>query len=117
MAAWLSTRWLLTAAGSFKDRGNADAVLHYPSWRNQHKSLVRDVLDEEMYGMLYRKSTPLGFTLDRAIQTAVDLPLGENVKIGAIAGDAESYSVFAPLFDGLIPLVGAGSRHQLVHRA
>jgi hypothetical protein len=46
--------------------------------------------------------TKNGFTIDMAIQSAVDAPLVDAVQVGCIAGDEETYSAFALLFDEVI---------------
>ena len=47
--------------------------------------------------------TPNGFTLDQAIQSGVDNPGHPGIKtVGIVAGDADSYRVFAPIFDPII---------------
>ena len=48
-------------------------------------------------------TTPNGFTIDQAIQTGVDNPGHPFIlTVGAVAGDEESYEVFADLFDPII---------------
>ena len=48
-------------------------------------------------------TTDSGFTIDQAIQVGVDnLGVPWQRTSGIIAGDRESYEVFAPLFDGII---------------
>jgi len=49
--------------------------------------------------------TPNGYTLDQCIQTGVDNPGHPFIKtVGMVAGDEESYEVFADLFDPVIKL-------------
>lgn len=49
------------------------------------------------------QTTPNGFTLDKAIQVGVDNPgVPWQRASGIVAGDRESYEVFAPLFDEII---------------
>lgn len=48
-------------------------------------------------------TTASGFTLDQAIQVGVDIPGKPWQRAsGIVAGDCESYEVFAPLFDAII---------------
>uniref|UniRef100_A0A8C4XHN7 Creatine kinase U-type, mitochondrial n=1 Tax=Erpetoichthys calabaricus TaxID=27687 RepID=A0A8C4XHN7_ERPCA len=48
-------------------------------------------------------TTPNGFTLDNCIQTGVDNPGHPFIKtVGMVAGDEESYEIFADLFDPVI---------------
>ena len=49
------------------------------------------------------KTTEKGFTLDKAIQVGVDNPgVPWQRASGIVAGDRESYEMFAPLFDEII---------------
>ncbi|XP_064169029.1 creatine kinase U-type, mitochondrial-like isoform X2 [Anguilla rostrata] len=70
----------------------------YPDLRKHH-SYMATYLTPAMYANLYHKVTPNGFTLDQAIQTGVDNPGQPFVEsVGMVAGDEESYEVFADLF-------------------
>jgi len=61
------------------------------------------VLTKEMYGKLRDVQTPNGYTLDMAIQTGVDNPGHPFIMtVGCVAGDEESYDVWADLFDPVI---------------
>ncbi|XP_070536827.1 creatine kinase U-type, mitochondrial-like [Ptychodera flava] len=60
-------------------------------------------LTPEIYAKLYDKATPNGYTLDQCIQTGVDNPGHPFIMtVGMVAGDEESYEVFADLFDPVI---------------
>ena len=60
-------------------------------------------LTPEMYQKLSGKKTPSGFTFDLAIQTGVDNPGHPFIMtVGCVAGDEETYEVFADLFDPVI---------------
>lgn len=83
------------------------AEANYPVWTPQHESIVRGILDRDLYAQLYGATTPHGYSVDKAIQSAVDMPLAQSVAIGAVAGDAESYTLFAGLFDPVIEQVPA----------
>merc|ERR1712121_600370 len=62
-----------------------------------------NTLTPEMYAKVRNKVTPNGYTLDHAIQTGVDNPGHPFIKtVGIVAGDEESYEVFAELFDPII---------------
>ncbi|VDK69378.1 unnamed protein product [Anisakis simplex] len=63
------------------------------------KSLLKKHLTEEVVNELKQKKTKLGATLMDVIQSGV-----ENLDsgIGVYAPDAESYTLFAPLFNPLI---------------
>ena len=54
--------------------------------------------------------TSSGYTIDQAIQVGVDNPTHPFVPItvGLIAGDEESYTVFAELFDPIIEVTQNG---------
>eukprot|EP00493_Phyllostaurus_siculus_P026246 UN26591 len=62
------------------------------------------ILTPELYAKLRDVETPNGFTLDAAIQTGVDNPGHPHgiATVGCVAGDEESYEVFADLFDPII---------------
>ncbi|XP_039264869.1 creatine kinase, flagellar-like [Styela clava] len=68
-----------------------------------HNNHMAHALTKEVYDKLRLKTTPTGFTLDRAIQTGVDNPGHPFIMtVGCVAGDEESYDVFAELFDPVI---------------
>jgi len=74
----------------------------YPDF-SQHNNHMAKVLTKEMYGKLRDKKTPAGYTLDMAIQTGVDNPGHPFIMtVGAVAGDEESYEVWAEMFDPII---------------
>jgi creatine kinase len=76
---------------------------YYPKFTPQHSNLMSKHLTPEIYSELRDKCTPKGFTLDRAIQTGVDNPGHPYIQtVGMVAGDEESYEVFAKLFDEVI---------------
>nr|BAG57125.1 unnamed protein product [Homo sapiens] len=60
-------------------------------------------LTPAVYARLCDKTTPTGWTLDQCIQTGVDNPGHPFIKtVGMVAGDEETYEVFADLFDPVI---------------
>ena len=74
----------------------------YPDLR-KHNNLMAKHLTPRVYAKLRNKTTPSGFTLDQAIQTGVDNPGHPFIStVGLVAGDEESYEVFAELFDPVI---------------
>ena len=74
-------------------------------------------LTKEIYEKIYDKKTPSGFTLDQAIQTGVDNPGHPFIMtVGCVAGDEESYEVFAPLFDPVIEKRHGGYKTTDRHR-
>ena len=59
------------------------------------KKYCTDEVRTELQGMV----TPHGWTLEKAIQSGLDNP---DSSIGVYAGDPESYTLLAPLFDPII---------------
>jgi len=78
------------------------AAANYPNWTKEHHSLTSKYTTPAVYEKYYGVTTPNGFTIDQVIAPAVDLPYAKVVHIGCVAGDAESYTVFADLFDPII---------------
>lgn len=74
------------------------AAQNFPDYTG-HKCMVARHLTPEMYEQLYKLKTSNGVTLDKCIQPSVD---NSGRIIGLVAGDAESYEVFKPLFDAVI---------------
>lgn len=76
----------------------------YPDLR-KHNNCMAECLTPAIYAKLRNKVTPNGYTLDQCIQTGVDNPGHPFIKtVGMVAGDEESYEVFADLFDPVIKL-------------
>ena len=74
-------------------------------------------LTKEIYEKLCDKKTPSGFSLDQAIQTGVDNPGHPFIMtVGCVAGDEESYEVFADLFDPVIEKRHGGYKKTDRHR-
>ncbi|KAJ7311396.1 hypothetical protein JRQ81_007021 [Phrynocephalus forsythii] len=74
----------------------------YPDLR-KHNNCMASHLTPSLYAQLCDKATPKGWTLDQCIQTGVDNPGHPFIKtVGMVAGDEESYEVFADLFDPVI---------------
>ena len=74
-------------------------------------------LTKEIYENLCGKKTPSGFSLDQAIQTGVDNPGHPFIMtVGCVAGDEESYEVFADLFDPVIEKRHGGYKKTDRHR-
>ncbi|XP_061077871.1 creatine kinase U-type, mitochondrial-like isoform X1 [Conger conger] len=100
MAAF-GIQWTLLMQGWFQSLDPAGIKIknaEYPDLR-KHYSHMATHLTPDVYAKLCHKVTPNGFTLDQAIQTGVDNP-GEPLveSVGMVAGDEESYEVFADLF-------------------
>ena len=64
------------------------------------RTIMAKHLTPSLYEILWDKRTPLGFTLDEAIQVGLDNP-SKRIP-GIIAGDEDCYDVFAPLFDKIL---------------
>ncbi|KAL7848151.1 hypothetical protein AOLI_G00228690 [Acnodon oligacanthus] len=74
----------------------------YPDLR-KHNNCMASALTPSIYAKLRDKVTPNNWTLDQCIQTGVDNPGHPFIKtVGMVAGDEESYEVFAELFDPVI---------------
>eukprot|EP00064_Thunnus_orientalis_P019524 superscaffoldBa00004924_g19646 len=74
----------------------------FPDLR-KHNNCMASALTPAIYAKLRDKLTPNNWTLDQCIQTGVDNPGHPFIKtVGCVAGDEESYEVFADLFDPVI---------------
>jgi arginine kinase len=73
--------------------------MNYPKFPDDCKSLLSKFLTPEVFEALKNNKTSNGFTLEQAINSGV-----ENLDsgIGVYAGDQDSYTVFAALFDPII---------------
>lgn len=70
---------------------------------SKHNNWMAKVMTPEIYEKYQNVTTPSGFTLSMAIQTGVDNPGHPFIyTVGCVAGDEESYDVFADLFDPVI---------------
>lgn len=87
----------------FKTRGNGDS---FPNFSRYGKnSLIKKYLTHQVYQKLKDKQTSSGVKLDDIIRASTCLPWGAlppRGVAGVYAGDAESYSTFAPLLDPII---------------
>ncbi len=72
---------------------------NFPKFTAKHTSLLAKHLNKTVFEQLKDKKTTLGFSLQQAIQSGLDNP---DSGIGVYAGDLESYSTFAALFDPII---------------
>ncbi|XP_077099838.1 creatine kinase, mitochondrial 2a (sarcomeric) isoform X1 [Siphateles boraxobius] len=74
----------------------------FPDLR-KHNNCMSSALTPAIYAKLRDKVTPNNWTLDQCIQTGVDNPGHPFIKtVGMVAGDEESYEVFAEIFDPVI---------------
>ena len=73
--------------------------MNYPNLPEDCTSLLCKYLTPEVFEALKDKKTANGFTLEQAINSGV---MNIDSGIGVYAGDEESYTTFAPLFDAII---------------
>ncbi|XP_063067703.1 creatine kinase, mitochondrial 2a (sarcomeric) [Engraulis encrasicolus] len=74
----------------------------FPDLR-KHNNCMASTLSPALYAKLRDKKTPGNWTLDQCIQTGVDNPGHPFIKtVGMVAGDEESYEVFADVFNPII---------------
>lgn len=71
----------------------------FPQFEDSCKSLLKKYLTKELFAELKDKKTASGFTLDQAINSGVK---NQASKVGIYAGDEESYTLFAKLFNPII---------------
>merc|ERR1739838_1125154 len=90
--------------------------LDYPDF-SQHNNHMANLLTKETYSKLRDLKTPSGFKLDQAIQTGVDNPGHPFIMtVGCVAGDEESYDVFADMFDPVIEARHNGFKKHDKHK-
>ena len=101
---------LIPGPGKITKHPNYPDLSLHNNWMAKH-------LTPEIYAKLAPLKTPNGFTLDRAIQTGVDNPGHPFIMtVGMVAGDEESYNVFADLFDPVIEARHNGFRKSDKHK-
>uniref|UniRef100_A0A8C9SL56 Creatine kinase S-type, mitochondrial n=1 Tax=Scleropages formosus TaxID=113540 RepID=A0A8C9SL56_SCLFO len=104
-AGTLASGYLMSDSGSAavgEKRKMYPPSADYPDLR-KHNNCMASALTPAIYGRLRDKTTPYNWTLDQSIQTGVDNPGHPFIKtVGMVAGDEESYEVFADLFDPVI---------------
>jgi creatine kinase len=82
-----------------------------------HNNWMGRCLTPEMYNKLYRLKTPAGFTLDLAIQTGVDNPGHPFITtVGCVAGDEETYQLFAEFLNPVIAKRHNGYKETDMHK-
>ncbi|XP_077988751.1 creatine kinase U-type, mitochondrial-like [Glandiceps talaboti] len=100
-SVYFSTREPLTATPMRAHRLYPPSA-DYPDLR-KHNNHMSKCLTPAIYAKLRDKTTPSGYTLDQCIQTGVDNPGHPFIMtVGMVAGDEESYEVFADLFEPVI---------------
>ena len=99
-----------------ESKAASDAQDNYPDL-SVHNNWMSKCLTRDIYSKLSYLKTPNGFTLDRAIQTGVDNPGHPFIMtVGMVAGDEESYNVFADLFDPVIEARHGGYKKTDKHK-
>lgn len=79
-----------------------DAGANFPDL-SKHNNWMSRCLTKEIYTKYFNVKTSTGYTIDDVIQTGVDNPGHPYIMtVGCVAGDEESYDVFADLFDPVI---------------
>lgn len=86
-----------------------DARRHYPASEDypdlsRHTNVMAKCLTPRIYAMLRDRATKNGVTLDQCIQVGIDHAfIHPRIRaVGAFAGDEESYTLLAELFDLII---------------
>ncbi|XP_036384558.1 creatine kinase S-type, mitochondrial-like [Megalops cyprinoides] len=102
-AGTLATGYALSDSAVAEDRRKLyPPSADYPDLR-KHNNCMASALTPAIYARLRDKATPNNWTLDQCIQTGVDNPGHPFIKtVGMVAGDEESYEVFADIFDPVI---------------
>lgn len=92
------------------------ALESYPDF-SQHSNWMANCLTEEMFHNLKDKKTKNGVTLDNIIRTGIDNPGHPFIyTVGCVAGDEESYDVFAELLDPVIEKRHGGYTKDMKHK-
>lgn len=73
--------------------------MEYPDFTAEYKSLMAKNLTREVFERLKNVVTDNGFSLEDAVNSGLQNP---DSGIGVYAGDEQSYTCFAPLFDPII---------------
>ncbi|XP_070559688.1 creatine kinase, flagellar-like isoform X2 [Ptychodera flava] len=89
---------------------------NYPDL-SKHNNFMAKCLTEDIFNKLADKKTINGYTLDEVIQTGVDNPGHPFIMtVGCVAGDEESYEVFADLLDPVIDARHGGYGKDAKHK-
>ncbi|XP_057303984.1 creatine kinase, testis isozyme-like [Hydractinia symbiolongicarpus] len=84
---------------------------------SKHNNWMAKCLTKDIYKNLRDKVTPNGYTLDNVIQTGVDNPGHPFIyTVGCVAGDEETYDVFAELLDPIIENRHSGYTKDKKHK-
>ncbi|XP_064632252.1 creatine kinase, flagellar-like isoform X2 [Lineus longissimus] len=83
----------------------------------KHNNWMAKCLTPAIYHKLKNKETSSGFTFDKVIQTGVDNPGHPFIfTVGCVAGDEETYEVFADLLDPIIEKRHNGYQKSALHK-
>jgi len=84
---------------------------------SKHNNWMAKVLTKDMYKRMMSKVTDKGFTFDDVIQTGVDNPGHPFIyTVGCVAGDEDSYKVYAEFFDEIIEKRHGGYKKDDKHK-
>lgn len=83
---------------------------HFPTFPETCQSLLRKHLTADIFEQLKNQKTANGFTLVEVIHSGISNP---DSRIGVYAGDEESYTTFAALFDPIIKDYHAFSQQDM----
>ncbi|MFT5676887.1 MAG: arginine kinase [Paraglaciecola sp.] len=84
--------------------------MEYPDFTAEYKSLMAKNLTKDVFEQLKYVVTEHGFSLKNAINSGLKNP---DSGIGVYAGDEQSYTCFAPLFDPIIKQYHGLSHNEL----
>ncbi|XP_071949450.1 creatine kinase B-type-like [Antedon mediterranea] len=102
VSGYYAARWAYGRYCSGSTSGSCSAADNFPDL-SEHNNVMARYLTRDMYNRLCNRATSTGYTLDECIQTGVDNPGHPFIEtVGIVAGDEESYEVFAELFDPII---------------
>jgi len=84
----------------------------FPEFHPDCSSLLCRYLTPGIFAVLHDKVTAGGYTFSQAINSGM---INQDSAVGVYAGDAESYSLFAPLFDPIIAAYHGFSLSEIHH--
>lgn len=105
MEKWATVDPYLKYGGAYVGDSKDSPDFHYvtfdalPKFGEEHKSLMSQVLTQELFDALKDKKSSKGYTLSNAIQTGVVTP---HLLCGATAGDEECWEIFKDLYYPII---------------
>ena len=94
----------------------SNALANFPDL-SKHSNWMAKCLTPAIYAKYHGVKTSTGYTLDHVIQTGIDNPGHPFIKtVGCVAGDEESYTTFADLFDAVIEKRFNGFKKTDMHK-